>query len=239
MKLLSNYSKHKLLESVPDFFQEDKILQWILEGKDRIENFCIRQDTEFLSLDWSEIAQEQKNLLGFYPLKNWRKFVLSVYFADIVSYPLVDQVSFERLLFVMHTFPQGFKTWWIKISHEVWLPAGYSAWYPMLETTFELFEKYPEKLKDRMVVPHFSLSNLKPYLYLFNFSVAPIFKSTEMTKLLIKKLVQDVHAQNYAGLACITVSDDGKRIANRFGMSHKGDLNLNGRLEGVYTKSGL
>lgn len=239
MVLVVNKEDNKLLNYVPDFLDWDDAKRWINKGRKLIQQCSEKEilEGEVFSLDWSQIEQKREFPFGLYQSKHWRKFVLATFFADIVSYiQRIDQVSFERLLFVMHAFPQGFRTWWIKLSNGSCWPVGYTGLYPMLETTFDLFKQNPEKLKDRMVVPNTHINGTNPYLYLFNFSVAPELKFSYLTKTLMKRLVEDIQAQNPAGLACITVSEDGIRIAKRFDMLYKGDLVIDGFPEGVYVK---
>ena len=139
----------------------------------------------------------------------------------------------------MHAFPQGFRIWWIQLPSGAWWPVGYTGWYPMLENVFDVFDKNPERLKNRMVVPNPSSVGQKPYLYLFNYSAAPSMKKSALTKELMKKYVQDIEAQNASGIACITVSEDGVGVAKRFGMKLTGYLNLDGVQEGIYTLRNL
>lgn len=222
-----------LLEAIPDFLDWNKALLWIEEGQKVLQPSLMMTENNIFELSWSDIALPSTSSFGFYPLENWRKFVLAVYFADLVSYKNpIEQVNFDRLLFVMHAFPQGFRVWWIQVS-DLWLPVGYSAWYPMLESAFELFKRNPERIKDRMVVPAPSIEK-SPYLYLFNFSAMPSLKGSLLTKQLIKHFIQEIQNFGYSGLACITVSEDGARIAKRLGMDHTGNFNLAGSIEGVY-----
>lgn len=226
--------KQPCLKAVPDFLDWSKALQWVQEGQKLLKEPLHIHENDICSLEWSDIVLPSTPVFGLYPLENWRKFVLATYFADLVSYPNpIDQVNFERLVFVMHAFPQGFRTWWIPISNH-WWPVGYSAWYPMLETAFEVFEKHPERLKDRMVVPNPSSLQQHPFLYLFNFSATPQLKGSILTKQLMKSFVKEIENTRYAGLACIAVSSEGVRIAQRLGMNHTG--NIPGSSEGVYVK---
>ena len=237
---ISTEQKMRLFETIPDFINWNVALNWIKEKQKFVSKIIPKQilEEEVFSLEWHPSWHREGTSFGLYPIEKWRKLVLAIYFADIVSYPhITDQVAFERLLFVMHAFPQGFRTWWAKLSEEVWLPVGYSGWYPMLQTAFELFKTNPEKIKDRTVVPHVSSQNQNPYLYFFNFSVAPPFKKTFLSKALMKNFVQDICSQTAAGLACITVSEDGERVARCFGMSKSGDFILSGQSEGVYIKT--
>lgn len=225
----------EILEKVPDFTSWDEALLWIQKGQQAARELDL--ESEFISLEWSEIEQERAFPFGLYSSEKWRKFVLAVFLADLVSYSEpVDQVNFDRLLFIMHAFPQGFRTWWIKHQNGLWWPVGYTGWYPMLETSYELFQKNPEKLKDRMVVPNLYADGGKSYLYLFNYSVAPALKKSSLSKVVVKRFVQDISVQNARGLACVTVSEDGVRIADRLGMTCAGNFVLDGSSEGVYVK---
>lgn len=239
MTPVANLEENKLFTNIPDFLDWGAAKRWINKSKKRVQQ-CTESEIlkgEFFSLEWIQIAEKHEYPFGLYQSENWRKFVLSVFFADIVSYVKpIEQVSFERLLFVMHCFPQGFRTWWIKLKNGSCLPVGYTGFYPMLETTFELFKKHPQKLKNRMVVPDTHLNEGRPYLYLFNFSVAPEFKVDYLTRTLMKRLVEDIQRHNPIGLACIAVSEDGFRIAKRFEMQHKGNLVIDGCTEEVYVK---
>lgn len=239
MILASNTKEDKLLDQVPDFTDWDKTRRWINKGRKFIQSYSEKAflESEIYSLEWNSIQEKSEFPFGLYSSKTWQKFVLATFCADIVSYTKrVDQVNFERLLYVMHAYPQGFRIWWTRLSNGTCWPVGYTGFYPMLETTFELFKNHPERLKDRMVVPNTHVTTERPYLYLFNFSVPAQLKKTFLTKILIKSFVEDIQSQNAAGLACITVSEDGIRIANRLDMSYRGDLQIDGSLEGVYVK---
>lgn len=229
----------EVLKNIPDFTSWEKASYWVQAGQQMTEQFTkeLVSGSEFMSLEWGEIERKREFPFGLYASESWRKFVLATFLADLASYPIPgDQVNFDRLLFVMHAFPQGFRTWWLKLPNNSWWPVGYTGWYPMLETMFELFEKSPERLKDRMVVPNIHKPKGQPYLYLFNYSVAPELKKTSLSKALMKRFAQDIAAQNAKGLACITVSDDGIRVANKFGMEFSGNLDVDGSVEGVYIK---
>lgn len=237
MIAVENKEVAELLSAVPDFIEWDVAKRWINKGKKVIKQCSEEQIThgEIFSLEWIQIAEKHEHPFGLYQSKTWRKFVLATFFADIVSYSLpIQQVNFERLLFVMHAFPQGFRTWWIKLNNKTCWPVGYTGYYPMLETAFNLFKTHPKTLKNRMVVPDINEEEEQPYLYLFNFSVAPEFKYDFLTKTLMKRFVEDIQRHKPKGLACIAVTEDGMRIAKRFDMLHKGDFVIDGFTEGVY-----
>lgn len=228
---------NEILKSIPDFSSWKDALLWLQEGQNAVQRISPQYalDADAVSMEWKEIEQKSEAPFGLYAVENWRKFVLATFLADLASYQQpVDQVSFDRLLFVMHAFPQGFRTWWIKISNR-WWPVGYTGWYPMFQTMYDIMRLRPESLRNRMVLPNTHSTN-KPYLYLFNFSVAPMFKGSDLAKILMKRYVIDIIDQNARGMACITVSDDGVRISTRLGMACTGYLKIDGIPEGVYIK---
>ncbi len=216
-----------LNQSVPDFIDFSKASEWLERG--------LKQDvapgSKVTSVSWSDIAEEKDAHFGLYSSVNWRKFVLATYLADLKSYSVpVDQVAFDRLAFVMHKYPQGFRTWFIELQDKTWLPVGYTGWYPMLETAYEVCKSHPEQLKDRTFVP---LTESK-YVYLFNFSVHPSCKNSSLSRALMERFVEDIEKVKAEGLACITVSSDGERIAKRFRMQKTGSLSIDGSIEGVF-----
>ncbi len=113
----SSPEKLALLDSVPDWGDWTRLTDWINQRQELESSWQAaltggRNDSNWISLEWNEIATPTLPPFGYYSSPLWRKFVTAAYFADLCSYPAPDdQVSFERLLFVMHAFPQGFKVW--------------------------------------------------------------------------------------------------------------------------------
>lgn len=239
MDFLSNKVYNDILQDVPDFTSWEKARVWLKKGLQAVQTLSpsLMLHAEIVSMEWADIEQESDGFFGCYSSEHWRKFVLATFLADLISYPnTVDQVNFDRLLFVMHGFPQGFRIWWINISNQLWVPAGYTGWYPMNETMFELLKQSPERLRGRMVVPATEPNREKSYLYLFNYSAAPMFKHSSFSKRLMERYAEDIKDQQADGLACITVSEDGARMAIRFQMSFTGYLNSRGTTEKIYVR---
>lgn len=239
--------KVRVLEFVPDWDQWEVALAWIREGLKKVGTLNQRQleillkGNQMQILEWADLQDQSHSTqefqqFGLYSSKNWRKWVLSCFLADLASYSVpVDQVNFERLAFVMNLFPKGFRIFWLKMD-ETWWPVGYSAWYPMFELQFEVFEKSPGRLRDRMVTPDTYSKNEHPFIYLFNYSAISAAKGTPLTKELLSRYSKDLERQNYRGLACITVSEDGRRVAQRFGMDCSGELKIRDSVEHVFAK---
>lgn len=223
-----------LLNLIPDYHDADAAT-WIQTSLKKSKAITpeMAKDAEVTSLQWENIFQRPDSPFGLHASINWRKFVLATYVADLASYEKpVDQVDFNRLLYVMNAAPGGFRVWWIKPKGQEWIPAGYTGWYPMLSTMYNVFKCAPETLVDRTVVP----TKDSKLLYLFNFSVAEQLKKTALSRALMTQFAQDIERQKAEGLACITVSEDGARIAKRFGLKQSGYLTIEGSKEGVYTQ---
>jgi hypothetical protein len=180
--------------------------------------------------------EESGGILGRYGQRRWRSFVLGTFLADLACYPAAaDQVGFERLAYVMHVFPRGFRLWGCEVPGLGWLPVGYSGWYPIAATSFELLEQKAESLRDRMVVP---LPEIEPggsFVYVFNFSIVPQLRRTEASKRLVRALAEDLGAAKPLGLSAITVSAEGAKVVERFGMRPTGTVTVGGSVEQVFT----
>jgi hypothetical protein len=144
-----------------------------------------------------------------------------------------DRVDAARLLFVMTRFPAGFRTWFGQ-TEEGWLPLGYTGWYPVEEATFARMENNTPPLADRAIVP-LTILPARPYLYVFNYSIVQSLQSTPFSGRLMRELAADITRATPAGLAAIAVSDDGIRIAERFGMRKTGEFAVDGEKEWILT----
>ena len=224
-----------ILAAVPDWVDWPSAARWIKQGQDILKSSPAIHTFTFAN--WKDFCEPAVySSFGLYPQANWRKFALALFLADLVSYLVpVDQVNFERLLFVFHAYPAGFRIGWVQTASGEWWPAGYTALYPMLETSFQIFENSPEKLRDRMVVPDIRAQPLGAFLYLFNYSVAPDYKKTDFSRALIKSYVADVQGAQPRGLCTVCVSNEGAQVARKFGMSQRGILTLDGDAEDVFT----
>lgn len=178
--------------------------------------------------------EEERGVLGRYGQRRWRSFVLGTFLADLACYPApVDQVGFERLAYVMHVFPRGFRLWGGEVPGAGWLPVGYTGWYPIAASSFEVLEN--ASLRDRMVVPLPAIEPGGSFVYVFNFSIVPQLRGTVASKRLVRALAEDIAAAKARGLAAITVSAEGARVVERFGMKRTGTIEVGGSEEAVYT----
>jgi hypothetical protein len=165
----------------------------------------------------------------------FRALVGATFAADLACYPAPgDQVSFDRLLDAMRAFPRGFRLWGAHRGGAGWIPLGYTGVIPIAAATFERLERGEASLAGPAIA---ALSAVEPggsFLYLFNYSVVPSLRGTAMAARVVKALAEDVRRTPHRGLAALTVSRDGERVAERFGMAARGGVGA-GAHERVFT----
>jgi hypothetical protein len=157
--------------------------------------------------------------------QRWRKFLLSVYYADLASYTKeADQVDLPRLWYILNRFPEGFTVWWIALDTKKY-PVGYTGWYYVEADTFNHIAQMQNN-KDIVITHRFFLPSIEktPYLYLFNYSITPALHHSVYSRALIKDLAATLSNVPYEGIFCATVSPDGIRVAERFGMKPIGAI---------------
>lgn len=192
--------------------------------------------TEAVAASFASIEDEPADALGplgRYADARFRGLVGATFAADLASYDApADQVSFDRLLDAMRVFPRGFRLWGATIDGAGWTPLGYTGVIPIAAATFARFEAGSASLAGP---PTAALPAVEPggsFLYLFNYSVVPGLRGTPLAARVIKALAEDVARTPHLGLAALTVSGDGERVARRFGMEARGA----GRHEVVFTR---
>lgn len=165
--------------------------------------------------------------------QRFRRFLGAVLAADWLTYTAPDdRANLLRLGFVLDRFPAGFRVWFAA-SKGGWLPVGYSAWYPIDELTYQRFKTNHPPWRDRAVVPMTDTSE-GDYLYLFNYSVLPAFRKGEGSRRLIRQLAAEVAPVGSRGMVAITVSDDGSRVATRFGLRFRHSIQVGASREEVW-----
>jgi hypothetical protein len=187
------------------------------------------------SVDVGALVRPARRPFGHHADPIFRKLVVATLLADWGCYTApVDQVGFERLLFVMHVFPAGFRGWWVESPDDGWLPVGYTGWYPISEATFEMLASRAAMVRDRSTVPLPVIDPEGSFFYLFNYSILPAFRRGPCSRQLVRGLAEDIQAVPCRGLAAITVSEDGARVAERFGMRRAGSILVEGCEEWIY-----
>jgi hypothetical protein len=183
--------------------------------------------TDFQAQDFFKVTfgenQNRSRYFDYISNSDWRAFVLSVYYADLLSYTKKeDQVDFPRLLYILNSFPDGFTVWWALMNNAVY-PVGYTGWYYIEKNVFYhiAMMRYDKtiEISNRFFLPS---KEKTPYIYLFNYSIAPPFTHSAYSRVLIKNYADELSALQYNGLFCATVSDDGRRVAEQFNMKKIG-----------------
>ena len=158
-------------------------------------------------------------------------FVKGILAADWACYTTAeDRVDLDRLRAVITAFPQGFHLY-LKQGE----PIGYTGWYPVARDVFDRLHDTPQTLTHRgQIMPLPALTPGGDYLYLFNYSIVSRLHKTAESKAMIQGFARAVLGTPHRGLAAVTVSPDGVRVAEKFGMTHRGDMTHDGAAEGVY-----
>jgi hypothetical protein len=156
------------------------------------------------------------------------RFAGALLLADWLCYTAPeDRADARRMMGTVAAFPSGFRLYTTRS-----LPVGYAGWYPVHKTVFEMLAHQPQTLTHRgQITP----AGTSEYLYLFNYSVIPQLRGSCTSSLLVKTLATDIAKQKPKGLCAVTVSEDGARIAKKFGMIRRGQMTHDGVPEDVYT----
>jgi hypothetical protein len=110
---------------------------------------------------------------------------------------------------------------------------GYTGWYPIAGPIFDLMYDNPESITHRGIIMPAKLE-AHPYVYLFNYSVIPQLRKTRHSARVVKSLAQELESIRPRGMATVAVSEDGARIASRFGLSQRGTMRFQGEEEKIY-----
>jgi hypothetical protein len=225
-----------LLAGVPDISDSERFKQWMTErlaalGAGHLDAKTLRNCTPVVLP-----AADPNPVLGAYGSPRWRRFAAAIFLADWACYAnAADRADFDRLLYVLACFPAGFRLWMGQLPNGEWTPVGYTGWYPIAGSVFDVLCSKPGSITHRgFMGPLRELHEEGNYLYLFNASIIPHLRQTEASRLLLRRYLTDVAVPNVLGMAAVTVSKDGARIAQMLGLQHVGDMTFAGEAEYVY-----
>ncbi|MDR2418730.1 MAG: hypothetical protein LBD79_06720 [Treponema sp.] len=199
----------------------DSKVERLISDFNAITNF---QAQDFFKVKFG-VNQNRSHYFDYISNSDWRDFLLSVYYADLLSYTKKeDQVDFPRLLYIVNSFPEGFTVWWARMNNKAY-PVGYTGWYYVEKNVFAHIAMMRHdktiEISNRFFLP---AKEKTPYIYLFNYSIAPPLTHSAYSRALIKNYAEELSALQYDGLFCATVSDDGRRVAEQFNMRKIGAI---------------
>ena len=159
-----------------------------------------------------------------------RRFVLAALVADFACYPdSQNRETYAHLAQAVRVFPRGFRVWLLPGADGPPMPAGYTGWHPIRPETFALLRDHPDQVTDRrQIEPIGEFPAAGRYAYLYNASIVPALHRTPVSRALMRALAADIRDACLNGLAAVTVSMDGQRIADRFGLRHAGSIKHEG-----------
>lgn len=223
------------LAAVPDWIDGPAAGAWLARTLDAVAALPPIAGTDgFVATAGAELGlAAEPGPLGHFPDPRWRRFALAIFAADLACYLTPDdRVTFDRLLYVVDGFPRGFRVWWRRAG-EAWLPAGYSAWYPISPGSLARLERGDPTLTERLFPPVRHAPPDAP-VYLFNYSLDASSRRSALSRALLASLADDLAAAGVTTLAAVTVSPEGCRAAERFGMVRRATLTGGDLTEWIY-----
>lgn len=230
----------ELLNTIPDVCEDAQLERWLngrLAAAQAISSSKPRLAERLLQIDGATISAAcPQSPFGRYASPSFRRFAAALFCADLACYETAaDRVNFERLLFVLQTCCTGFRLFALRDDENTLLPVGYTGVYPIDEATFEKLERADPQLGNRLIAPLPATLINQHFLYLFNYSIVRPLRKTECSRRLLAALAADLGTAAPRGLGTITVSTDGVRVAERFGMQQTGTLRFADHTEVVLT----
>src|SRR4051812_34718686 len=124
----------KPLPAIPDWTDWRANEDWLsasLAALFRVQPGAIAED-DFLAAPAESFGSLESGPFGRYGSPGFRALCLSLYLADLACYPAPrDQVSFARLLHVVHAYPAGFRVFFAPVEGAGLLPVGYTGYFPI------------------------------------------------------------------------------------------------------------
>ena len=230
-----------LLKDVPDLQDMKAFEQWV---EVRLATLASASFDETALNSFTGVAFSHPwafgNIAGPYASPVWRRFAAAIFLADWACYEQpADRVDFARLLYVLGCFPTGFRVWMCRLSDGQYTPVGYTGWYPIPRTVFEVVYAAPDSITHRGFMG--PLRELQPggsYLYLFNASIIPGLQRTKQSSMLMYSYISAIAKVKTLGKASVTVSEDGARVSRVLGLAHIGKMTFEGEVEQVFAVRG-
>ncbi|MHB8270254.1 hypothetical protein [Bradyrhizobium sp.] len=228
----------EVLQKIPDLRDQTVVERWVETRREALagSSFSEAIRSTFVGID---LEVSPQSILGPFSSPQWQRLALSAFLSDWACYSEpADRVDFSRLLYVTGTFPHGFRVWFCRLEDGEFTPVGYTGWYPIASSIFELMLEKPETITHRGFIAPLPKLELASYLYLFNASIVPqLRRGTAQSSLLMRRFCEDLGNVQKRGLVSVTVSEDGARFSRRFGMTHMGTMTVDGTAEEIYART--
>jgi len=221
------------LEDIPEFPSREAMTAWLHAEARRIASWekTSRDEGEVFSF----VLEEASVANGLEALAVLRKFILALLAADWACYAEpASREEYGHLRKAVSVFPRGFRLWMVRVGGRC-MPIGYTGFHPISRDTFSLMKNAPERLTSRkQIAPEPEAASAGSYFYLYNLGIIRQFQGTAASRALVKAFAADVASVGKRGLAAVVVSQDGKRIIEKFGLHQSGCLTHEGHRETVY-----
>jgi hypothetical protein len=221
------------LNALPALRSPDDILAWLEDAVAQSKALAIDPHAESAVLAFT---------VNDATYRKWRldkdtdnKFILAVLLADWSCYASQEnREEYLHLKNMFEVFPQGFRLVMTK-SGENYIPAGYTAFYPISQDDYSRLKNSPESITDRkQITPIPASTSENNYIYIHNISIIKQLYKTHASRIMVKKFFTDVASLNARALAAIVVSPDGQRVIEKFGLRHSGFITHAGHKEMAY-----
>ena len=218
----------EVLHRFPAWTAPDRVEPWLHEQLPFVHagRFDDEARVSFAPLDGHSLPDGQESL---------RRFANAAILADWACYVAnEDRADIPRLQAVIAAYPAGFRVWFCRVAG-MYLPAGYTGWYPISATAFAKAHDAPGQLTSRGELWPVELDRQEgAYIWLFNYSIVSPLRRTALSRRLLETYATDLAAIKIKGLAAAVLSEESKRVVARFGMARRGSMTHLGADEDVY-----
>ncbi len=218
----------------------DHVARWI-EG--RLQAIAATSFTPDLTASFApvELTESFDGPFGAEASPRWRRFFLATLLADWACYARpADRVDFPRLKYIMSSSHPYFRLWCCRLADGQVTPVGYSAAYPIAKFVHDGVRGNPDGVDDRGAF--LPLRFVKPedvrYGYGFNISIVPQLRSTPFSQRMVRAYRRDAARFPHVATMAVTVDEAGRKLSRLTGLSHLGEVTVQGEAEGLFARPG-
>lgn len=212
------------LDIIPNL-EKDRVESWAFECVARMNKQDFRTEESLSAVSTPPVGSDALEC-----------FISAALLADWACYSKPeDRVNYVRLRSVMTAFSEGFRVYFSSPEDGAPVPVGYTGWYPVAEDIFERLCSEPHNITNRgFMSPLREIPDGGAYIYLFNYSVVSSLRGSAQSRALVNDYATVLKSVLVRGMVTVAVSGDGSRVAEKFGLSYRGDMTHDGVAEKVY-----